>query len=175
VKRIAIILASIVAVFGALLFWFVHSSGPPKESTLIQHFNAHRASFERLRDMLESDTQIRRLGDWGVQTDKGMFMPPAGNFSIDRYNDYLALLKESGGKGAGRAEAAHANPTILLWASGFGGDTAHVGISWMDEVPGRQVGSLDQYYRNHAAPAGRGRVYQHVDGNWYLWTDLWTR
>jgi hypothetical protein len=175
VKRIAIILVSIVAVFGALLFWLVHSSGPPKEANLIQNFNAHRASFERLRDMLESDTQIRRLADWGVETDKGMFKPPAGNFPIDRYNEYLALLKESDGKGAGREEGARANPTVLLWASGFGGDIAHVGISWMDEVPSRQVGSLDQYYRDHKAPVGSGWVCQHIDGNWYLWTDLWTR
>jgi hypothetical protein len=110
-----------------------------------------------------------------VQTDKGMFKPPAGNFPLARYNDYLALLRESGGMGVGRSEGANANPTILLWASGFGGDIAHVGISWMDEVPNRQVDSLDQYYRDHKAAAGSGWVCQHLDRNWYLWTDLWTR
>jgi hypothetical protein len=169
------VLGSLALLFGAFVLWFVVFKGPPKEAKLVQDFRTHRESFERLRDMLESDTHIRRLADWGVETDKGMFKPPAGNFPVDRYNRYLELLKLTGGKGAGRGEGAHANPIILLWASGFGGDTAHIGISWMDEAPGRQISSLKQYYQDHKAPAGNGCVYQHLDEKWYLWTDLWTR
>ncbi len=174
-KRRTISLLSIAAVLAGALLWLVYGSGPPKEGKLIKRFNAHRVSFEALRGMLETDAQIRRLADWGVQTDKGIFMPPAGDFSVERYNKYLALLKEVGGIGAAREEGTNANPVVLLWATGFGGDTAHVGICWMDTEPARQVASMDQYYRDHKSPAGSGWVYQHIDQKWYLWTDLWTR
>ena len=176
VKRVAIILVLIVVVFGALVFGLLYFMGrPPKEASLIRNFNAHRASFERLKTMLVSDTQIRRLGDWGVETDKGMFEPPAGNIPLDRYKEYIALLKESGGIDAVREDGIHANPSIVLWVIGLGGDTTHVGICWKDEAPGRLVGSLDQYCRDHKAPAGSGWVYQRIEGNWYLWTDVGVR
>jgi len=125
--------------------------------------------------MLKADTQVHRLANWGVHTDKGIFKPPAGDFPLDRFNKYLALLKEIGGMAVARGDGVHANPTIVFWASGFGGDTVHVGICSLDEAPTRQVASLDQYYRDHKGPVGSGWVCQHIEGDWYLWTDLWSR
>jgi hypothetical protein len=175
VKRVAIIVSSIAGILAILVWWLICSGGPPKEAKLIQNFYAHRASFESLRDMLQADQQLHRLADWGVDTDKGISRPPAGNFPIDRYNRYLALLRETGGIGAARSEGSHADPTMLLWATGFAGGAAHVGLCWMDRGPVRQVASLDQYYRDHKSPDGSGAIYRRIDGNWYLWTDLWSR
>ena len=176
VKRIAIIVSVIAGTLAILGVWFFCSGGPPKEIKLIRNFHAHRASFERLRDMLQADQQLRRVADWGVDTaDKGIFKPPAGNFPVDRYNSYLALLKETGGIAVARSQGIHADPTILLWATGFGGDSAHIGLCWMDREPVRQVASLDSYYRDHRSPEGSGAVYRRINGSWYLWTDVWTR
>jgi hypothetical protein len=171
VKRIAIIL---LLVFVGLCLCFIYSNRLPRETKLIQNFFVHRAAFEQLRNMLEADTQLRRLADWGVETDKGIF-PKGSGFPSDRFNKYLDLLKEIGGRGVDRSEGVHADPFIVLWAAGFGGDTVHTGICWMDEVPTNQISSLDGYYHDHAKTGGRGEVYRHIDGNWYLCTDLWSQ
>jgi RimJ/RimL family protein N-acetyltransferase len=175
VKRIAIIVSAIAGMLAILLWWLLCSGGPPKEAKVIQDFYAHRASFERLRDMLQADQQLQRLADWGVETDKGISKPPAGDFPMERYNSYLALLRETGGIGVARGKGVHADPDVLLWATGFAGDAVHVGVCWMDREPGRQVASLDRYYRDHKSPDGSGAIYQRIDGNWYLWTDLWSQ
>lgn len=173
--RRGLIRALSLTALGIVVCWFLFGGGPPREAKLIRNFHAHRASFESLRDMLQADQQLHRLADWGVDTDKGISKPPAGEFPIDRYNRYLALLKEVGGLGVSRGEGAHANPTVLLWAAGFGGDSVHVGICWLDQEPARQVTSLDQYYRDHKSPNGSGSIYRRIDGSCYLWTDLWSQ
>ena len=174
-SRWGLIRALSISAAAILVWWYFFGGGPPKETKLIQNFHAHRASFERLRDMLQADPQLHRLADWGVHTDKGIFKPPDGDFPIERYDKYLALLKEVGGIGAARNEGADADPTVLLWATGFAGDAAHVGICWLEKEPDRQVASLDQYYRDHKCPPGTGAVYRRIDGNCYLWTDLWSQ
>jgi len=52
---------------------------------MIQQFNEHQAAFEQLRDMLQSDANLRRIADWGMETEKPVFpgYPPGTNFSID--------------------------------------------------------------------------------------------
>jgi len=73
---------------------------PPKEKDVIQNFHAHRAAYERLRDMLLEDKNLLRVADWGVQTTKtiGTSKPPTRDFPLKRYNEYLALLREAGGQ-----------------------------------------------------------------------------
>jgi hypothetical protein len=169
---VVITFVTIVGVLGALLFWFVESGRPPKEAKLLEDFHTHRAAFERLRDMLEADTNLARVANWGVETDKGTFTYVAGHFPMDRYNAYLALLKETGGIAAARSDGAY----ILLWGSGFAGDTVHAGVCSVDEPPKRQVTSLDQYYQDHKSTGGNtGLVYRRVEGNWYLYTDIWSQ
>lgn len=175
VKRIIVgslfCVAFIFAVLVGFFLYLRHTSGPPKEAKLMKNFNDHRAAFEKLREMLVADTQVRRVADWGVETTKGTFSPVAGRFPDDRYAQYLALLKEAGGGLAYRVEGEHPNPGILVWASGFGGDTAHVGISWDDLQPTNQVTSLDEHIQKRKDGEERRVVYRHIDGNWYLWTD----
>src|SRR5260370_34234816 len=134
--------------FAALFAFFLylhHTNLQPKEAKLIKNFNEHRAAFEKLKDMLLADAQVVRVADWGVETTKGMFSPVAGRFPDDRYNQYLALLNEVGGRMAYRNPGDHASPSILVFATGFGGDTLHVGISWEDPQPTNQVTSLAEY------------------------------
>ena len=171
-KRIVLILACVATVLAGLVLCLWLSTRPPKETALLQNFREHRVSFELLREMLQADTNLNRLATWGVDTErKGISKPPDGNFSLERFNKYLALMKEVGAGMVGRSDD---NASIGLWASGFGGDIVHIKISWEKQAPTRQVASLQQYYRDHKAPPGNDWIYQHIEGNWYLCTDLWS-
>ena len=176
-KRSAEILGVIVCcclagVFGLLLF-LVIGTRPPKEAKLIRTFEAHRAEFEHLREMLRADAQVVKLASWGVETTNSVVprIPPEGTFPVDRYREYMGLLKQVGGSVAYRSEGQHANPSILLWASGFAGNTRHIGLSWMDQAPTNRIASLDTY-RGTSQLGGKQVVFRHLDSDWYLWTDL---
>jgi hypothetical protein len=153
----------------AIFLFFPHRS-PPKEALVIRNFEAHRASFEQLRDMLIEDKDLLRVADWGVETTKvGIRKPPEGNFPVDRYQDYLALLKEVGAAGAYRTRGSPPeNVGVLVYASGFAGDTRHMNVCWLARQPENQVSSLDDFYKT---PTPRNPVYRHIDDQWYLWAD----
>ncbi len=160
----------VVTVAGGLFFYLRRANTPPKEAQLIQNFNEHRAAFEQLKEMLITDGQVRRVADWGVETTNGVGEPPV-NFPTDRYNQYLVLLKQAGALQAYRNEGGHPDPGILVWAAGFGGDTAHVAISWEDQAPTNQVASLDEHHKKRRHGEPWSLVYRHLDGNWYIWSD----
>jgi hypothetical protein len=159
-----------VALIGIVVF-ILPLSNPPKEEKVIQNFNAHRASFERLRDMLLEDRQLRRVADWGVEASKsiGTSKPPAGDFPLNRYNEYLALLKEIGGVAAFRDSDEPPNRAgVLVYVSGFAADTRHVAVCWLPHAPSNQVTTLDEFYKT---PKPRTPVYRQIEGSWYLWAD----
>jgi hypothetical protein len=123
--------------------------------------------------MLQTDGDVIRLADWGVATTKSVVprVPPEGNFPVDRYKEYLALLRQVGGLVASRSEGQHADPNIVVWGWGFAGDTRHVGICWTDQEPTNQIATLDGY-RGGGRYGDRQVVFRHIDAKWYLWTDL---
>jgi len=137
---------------------------------MIQNFNEHRAAFEQLRDMLKADEHLRRVANWGVETTKPLFLgyPSAGNFPIDRFNQYLALLKQVNGKMAFRDEENHPDPSIMVWSWGWAGDTQHISICWMDQAPTNQINTLDGY---RSQGPDRQAAYKHIDEKWCLYTD----
>jgi hypothetical protein len=170
IKILAIVFLFFVVAFGGCAYFF--APRPPKETKLIQNFNDHRATFEQLRDMLQADTNLTRVASWGVETRKPVFLgyPPGGNFPVDRYNKYLALLKEAGGLVATRDEGEHSDPNIVVWGWGWAGDTKHIGICWLDEEPTNQIDTLDGYKGRNVYP-NTVVVYKHINQNWYLWAD----
>ena len=175
-KRAAIISGLILAGLVGLLCFIHHVTRPPSEAKLLRIFHDHRTTFDQLHDMVEMDTNLSRLAEWGVEIDNGaIFRPPNGNFPADRFNRYLALLKEAQVIGIGRGNGAKPELMFLTWASGFAGDTVHVAICWENVPLERQTASMDEYYRtHHSNGATYGWVYQHIEGNWYLGTDLWS-
>jgi hypothetical protein len=161
-----------------LFFFGRYVVGPPKEAALLRNFYAHRSSFEELRDMLRADPDVYEVTDRGVATrtdPTAERKPGAGGFPADRYQKYLALLKETRSRIVQQAPGADHEILAGVWGSGFGGETAHIDISWREEPPSRQVSSFDSYYRDHKSSGPGGWVYRHIDSNWYLRTDLWTR
>jgi hypothetical protein len=170
VKRLVIFLILVAGLAAA--FAYVRSgTGPPREKKVIQNFYTHRVAYERLRDMLLADEHVLRVASWGVQTTQsiGSHVPSEGNFPVARYNEYLELLKQTGGLGASRGRGVHPESVgVLVWTSGWAGDTRHVAICWLDHEPANVVISLDDYYKTSKP---RRPVFRHVDENWYLWSD----
>jgi hypothetical protein len=91
-RFLAITLLFFAAALGGCIYFFAPL--PPKESKLIQNFNQHRATFMQLRDMLQSDTNLARIANWGVETRAPFFLgfPPENVFPGDRFKKYLALI-----------------------------------------------------------------------------------
>lgn len=174
-KQIAIVLFSFFVVLPAvfILFVLLLISAPPKESIVIKNFYAHRAAYEQLRDMLLVDKELTVVADWGIETSDSRIskMPPEGGLSVSRYRKYLALFREIGARMLARVSRGEEEPPeirVLIWGSGFAGDTRHVAVSWLDHAPLNTVGSLDDFYKT---PKPRNPVYRHIDGHWYIWAD----
>ena len=116
--------------------------------------------------MLIEDRDLRRVAGWGVQTIKTMGKPPAGDFPVNRYNEYLSQMKEAGALGAHRDdEDPPADVCIWMYASGWAGDTRHLDVCWENQTPVNQVTSLDDFYKT---PKPRKPVFRHIESNWYL-------
>lgn len=168
---IRVILSLLVVGLGCAFAYFYFAGRPPKEAKLIPDFQAHRPAYEKLREMLHTDKQLRRLADWGVETTTSPVpqKPPEGDFPLARYNEYLSLLKAVGGLWASRGEEYGVETDcVLVWASGWAGNTRHVDICWQEKQPSPLISSLDQYYQT---PMPRHPAFRHIDGNWYLWAD----
>ena len=172
-RRVIALLVLFAGFGGLLLLGFLAMPKPPKESELIQNFQKNRAAFEQLRDMLQADGNLRRVANWGVEISQPFYLGDASgsSFPVERYRCYLKLLKQAGGQLASRSEGEHCDPNILVWGWGWAGNTKHIGISWIEEIPTNQVPTLDGY-RGRGQYPGRQVVFKHIDEKWFLWTDL---
>jgi len=172
-KVTATILAVLVIAVIALVVYF--KSSPPTETALIANFNAHRASYERLKLYLQADDQLDRLASWGIQTTTSPIavMPPQGGFSRARFDDYLALLNEVHGVSAYRSLGPHSELCVGMWGRWGAGSTEHIGVCWLeDTVPGKQVLSIDNLNEDVDNSAGRRQFFfRKIEGNWYLERD----
>lgn len=171
-SRLLLCIAVAVFVTGGVVMFARFINRPPSEDTLVKRFYTHRAAYERLREMLQADKQVRRVATWGVETTSSVVprIPPEGDFPLDRYKEYLEQLKQAGGQLAIRRGAEQADTEIGVWASGWAGDTRHMSICWLGQQPGNQVNSLDEYHRDPNRRSRNG-VFKHIDGNWYMWAD----
>ncbi len=171
-RLLAVTLGSLIllAIIGIVYLYI--SGMPPKESKLIAQFYQHRDAYERLRQMLQADKETISVADWGVETTRSGVagsIPPEGDFPTAHYNEYLALFKKVNTRIIYRSEGLNSpSVNIAIWGSGFGGDTRHIQLAWLEHTPANQVTSLDDYYRTQQPPHP---VFRHIEGNWYLWAD----
>jgi hypothetical protein len=87
-----------LALIGAGLLWLYFCSRPPRASKLIDDFYSRRATYERLRDLLLADEQVRAIyARWGVETvESGLpHAPGEMNFPVGRFNEYRMLLERA--------------------------------------------------------------------------------
>ncbi len=167
-----ILLGLLVGAVGALWAFMSFSMKPPQEKKLIENFQAHHAAYERVRDMLLADQQVKAVYTGaGVETTiSGLPHKPAEvSFPISRYNEYVALLKGIGSGAVFRYDEQNAQIICFnAWGAGWGADTRHVGVCSTDHKPTNQVASLDDYYRDPKRPRN---VFRHIEGTWYLRAD----
>ena len=166
-----VLLLILVGIPVAAIGWFFVSTIPPSEASVIKHFNKHRAQFEQLRTMIEADKKLVIVADWGVETTDSpgiSEVPPHGSFPAERYHQYLSLLAAADLGPIVRMKTPQSETRVLVWASGFAGDTRHVAICWLEHAPANQVASLNLFYKT---PKPRTPMYRHIDGNWYIWAD----
>ncbi len=168
-KPVIAISLCILVVTGGAVLTLRYLDRPPQEKHLIQDFHTHVADYEKLRDMLQQDKNLVRVATWGIETKNSAVphVPSGKDLSVERYDDYLVLLKKTGGIWASRG-ANDANVCIAVWAWGFAGNTRHVNVCWLDYPPVNQVASLDGYYQD---PNRKHDAFEHVESSWYLWTD----
>jgi hypothetical protein len=170
-KRVAKTRGLLLALFGGGVLYLCSCNNPPDESKLIDDFHVRRAAYERLRDMLLADQQVRAVYErQGVETsDSGLPRTASeANFPVSRFNEYRALLERARSTEVFRVGGNNSGVCIAVWAAGFGGDTRHVDICWTERRPNNQVSRLTDFYRT---PKPRHPVFRHIDSNWYLWTD----
>lgn len=170
-KGFLVFLAGFVVVVCALEGLVLFSMTPPKESKLIADFQAHRAAYERLREMLLADQQIEEVSKKGIKTSGSLLLqrPSDLNFPLARYQEYMTLLSVIGRDGIFKGEEKQAmRACVIAWGAGWAGDTRHSWVCWADREPTNQVASLDDYYKNPNRPRYASR---HIDGNWYLTAD----
>jgi hypothetical protein len=132
-------------------------------------------SYERLRDMLRSDVQIRRIGSWGIETPTSPApqRPPVGDFSLDRFNQYLSLLSEVGSEGASRGNLDDSMEIcVLVWGAGWAGDARHLSICWREKELVDEGGRLDESKSRIKAINMRQYTYKAIDENWYIVRDF---
>ena len=172
-RRATILVFVVAACLGVCGLWVYvfPSQKPPDEESLLKDFYSNRAGYERLRDMLLADEHVAGVYTrFGVETkSSGLPHPPSEvNFPSSRYNEYKALLEQVRSPEVFRRGGNSSEICISLWGSGFGGDTRHVDLCWLDHTPANQVARLEDFYRT---PKPRHPVFRHIDGNWYLWAD----
>lgn len=162
----------VIAVVASVVYF---KSLPPTEAALITNFRQHRSTYERLKLYLQADDQLDRLASWGIQTSTSPIavMPPKGDFSRARFDEYLSLLNEVHGVSAYRSHGPHSELCVGMWGRGFAGNTEHIGVCWLEgAVPGKQVLSIDSLKGDADNSAERRQFFfRKIEGNWYLERD----
>jgi hypothetical protein len=170
-KAIYMLLTLIVVAICSLWAVRLWSIKPPKEATLIQEFQAHKAIYERLQNMLLEESRVNRVyveDGIGTVDSPVVSKPSESDFPIERYEEYVRLLRQIDSSAA--FKGGEASPEIVCmgaWGAGWAGNTRHIWICSSQRAP-NQVASLDAYYRDPRRPRD---VFRHIEGNWYLRAD----
>jgi hypothetical protein len=147
--------------------WIFIEGIPPKDATVLKQFYAHRSDFEKLRAMLQEDSNVMQVAGYGVSTtNRGkadVLTPEQAGLQRERYVEYLATFKR-----AGAILAVHNNGEFyfLVKRRGFAGGGWGIAVVSRVTAPANWIVSLDDYQKT---PYSSGGVYRHVDGDWYLW------
>ena len=151
-------LASAVSAIAAGLLLLLSACGrSPSDQELVQRFEENRAVYERLRDLLLGDTNLKGVTPFGVQmADSPIYVtPPTPLISSAKFQDYMDLLKAAGGTRAGRSDGLHPVICIGVYVGGWYGDTRHKNICWRE------------------TPLAKGGPFTDklIERNWYLEED----
>lgn len=154
---------TILLAVGVAGFW---SRFPPKEADIIKGFQERRVAYERFKEMLGTDVQVRCIRSDVVS------MEDASQLPLEKVKAYTALLKDTGGKLVLQSGVSpHREFRVYTWIWGWAGLSRDVGISWNEDPPTNQVKSLFERRPAGSVP-GRHVFYKHIDQNWYAWANF---
>lgn len=119
--------------------------------------------------MLSEDKGVTQVATWGVERYNSLIwkVPPEERMPVERYQEYLALLKEIGAIRVSREEEP-AEVSFEVWMSGFAGETRHVWVCRLEREPPHTATSLEAFYKTDKP---RTPSYVHIDGDWYMGAD----
>jgi hypothetical protein len=169
-KVVLLNLVIAVAVVGLAFALVRRGSEPPTDSALVEQFRTRRAAFEEVARMIRDDVRLASVGERGVATTDSPFseMRSSADIPRARYAKYLALLKDAGAMEVQRSRGPCPDICMPVWGWGWAGDTSHIWICSLCDVPTNVIGSIDDRQLAHAR---RERVYRHLEGQWYLCKD----
>ncbi len=161
-KNITIILIIIVCV--AFFLLFVRSCSPPSQRSVEELFVRNRASFDKIKSMIEEDKSIREVTTYGIADINSPLphYPEKSEFSQQRYQEYLALLKKIGIKGVIHDE----NEIRFLVARwGFASSGWGVAIVNRETEPNNMIANLSDFQTGTSAVD----AYCPIEKDWYIW------
>jgi hypothetical protein len=111
-----------------------HIIAGTSDEELVRHFEENRAAYDRLRDLLVDDLSVREVAKSGVRMEDSPIhvAPPTPLISTAKYQEYMDVLKSTGGTRASRSEGQHPTICIGLVAEGWASDTRHKNICWRE-------------------------------------------
>ena len=156
-----------LAIIFAVFVMSVWSRVPPTETKIINRFQQRRSAYERLKEMLDADVQVRC-----VKRGDGVSMESPAQLPQERVNAYMALLKDTGSELVLQSgEPPNRAFRVYTWTWGWAGLSRNVGISWNEHSPTNQVETLFGPRPPGSLP-GRDVFYKHIDQNWYVWANF---
>ena len=161
--------ALVVLLFCGMSFYSKYFNVAPTDEQLIANFLAHRQAYAHLREMMMEEKRPIVVSWAGVATKDsfGPQMPPAGDFPRARYDAYLALLTEAGGRIADSFSDDGEEMCIIIW----GKMRLRLSVCSMRRTPDPQD-TLPESTAPRPWYAGQPNYYdelkyRHIEGNWY--------
>jgi hypothetical protein len=138
---------------------------PPNDASLAQQFYANQTAFAELKQMLEVDSRLQQVAEFGVCTTNSLVAttPAVAGLSTERYQKYLSLLHQAGARGAIHDETEF---RFLIAASGFASNGYRIALTWRATKPDHVIASLDDFRKTSSEWE---QAYRPLGENWYLW------
>jgi len=151
------LVSAVIGIAVGVLILLCGCGRSPSDQELVRQFEENRAAYDRLRELLVGDTDLRDVGPSGVQmVDSPIHVvPPTPLVSSAKYQEYMGLLKSAGGTRASRSEGLHPGICIGVYAEGWAGDTRHKNVCWRESPLAKDGRFSDKL----------------IERNWYLEED----
>ena len=150
----------------ALLIWTLRIGGtPPSDQKLLSNFDKHEAIFNKLIDMIKTDSDLIRVDeDWTDPKD-----PETIGVSPARISTYRQMLRAAQVPRGFRSEPFAYQVDFFYWmiGSAVSSDTTK-GYAYRAHPPTETLSSLDGYRPDPKDADEVIKVYRHIRGNWYL-------
>jgi hypothetical protein len=149
--------------FIALIALLSYLATPPSDKKLMAQFNAKRVHFEKLQQMLASDSNVNTVASWGVTASTNRWSRADNVITPERRQQYTKVLAEAGTKMAIHDEEEF-RFGVVAW--GWAGKGWRIAYTYRTNAPTPIIQGLDGFRKTKS---GMEDAYRRIDENWYLW------